>query len=107
MTTLTTSSRFGTFRQGSDYEQATARVHQWVCDRFQLANDAVVMVSEVSCQVPGCPPIETAIVIWTDDDTCYRTKIFKPVAEVVEDDLPPKWYLPAMYDDGTIWCSCC
>ncbi|MFM1815073.1 MAG: hypothetical protein RLZ98_1768 [Pseudomonadota bacterium] len=96
-----------TFRQGAGHLGAVERVAGWVRARFALPAEAVVLVSEVSCQLPGCPPVETMVVIWTDADTRYRTKFFKPVAEVTEEDLPPKWYLPALYDDGTIWCSCC
>lgn len=96
-----------TFRKGSEHLEAIERVSSWVRARFALGEEAVVMVSEVSCQLPGCPPVETAVAFWTNEATRYRTKIFKPVADVTEDDLPPKWYLPAMFDDGTIWCSCC
>jgi hypothetical protein len=28
-------------------------------------------------------------------------KIFKPISDVVEDDLPPRWYKVAMIDDGS------
>ena len=96
-----------TFRKGPDHLAATKRVTGWVRTRFALPDETVVLVSEVSCQLEGCPPIETVIAFWTDEDTRYRYKIFKPVADVTEEDLPPKWYLPALYDDGTIWCSCC
>ena len=96
-----------TFRKGPDHFAAIERVAGWVRTRFALSDETVVMVSEVSCQLEGCPPIETVIAFWTDEDTRYRHKIFKPVVEVAEDDLPPKWYMPALYDDGTIWCSCC
>lgn len=100
-------SVLSTFRKGPDHLTAIERVGGWVRARFGLGEEAVVMVSEVSCQLPGCPPVETVVAFWTDEETRYRTKIFKPVALVTEDDLPPKWYLPALYDDGTIWCSCC
>jgi hypothetical protein len=99
-----TGPLFSTFRKGPDHLAASERVTGWVRARFALAEEAVVLVSEVSCQLPGCPPVETMIAIWTDPETRYRTKIFKPVADVTEDDLPPKWYLPALVDDGSIWC---
>ena len=41
------------------------RVRDWTQTRFKLADDETVMVSEVACGVPGCPPIETHIVFWT------------------------------------------
>ena len=71
-----------------------------------------VMVMQVACQDPGCVPIETAIIIVfpkMDDDEkellpglpqsaggSYKTKILKPMAEVVTPDdvldaLPPSF----------------
>jgi nitrate reductase delta subunit len=54
-----------------------------------------------------CPPIETVIAFWTGEGTRYRFKIFKPVADVVEDDLPVFWLLPSLIDYGDLGCDCC
>lgn len=67
---------------------ALDRVRAWTQARFKLADDETVMVSEIACSVPGCPPIETHVVFWTTAGR-HHFKIFKPLAETVEDDLPP------------------
>src|SRR5256885_12878890 len=52
--------------------------------------------SEVACALPGCPPLETVVAFWTDADTRHHFKVFKPVAEVAPDDLPPAWLKNAL-----------
>ncbi len=72
-----------------------------------LEAGTAVIVMEVSCNAPGCVPLETAVMIvfphgWVEGivpakvigDGTYRTKILKPMAEVDEKDvesaLPPE-----------------
>jgi hypothetical protein len=98
---------FQSFRKSPREREAIARVSGWTTARFALSASATVMVAEVNCQVPGCPPIETVVAFWTDPDTRYRFKIFKPVAEIIEDDLPVSWLLPSLLDEEDLGCDCC
>ena len=82
------------------------RVREWMLARFKLAEDDTVMVSEVACGVPGCPPVETHIVFWTAAGR-HHFKVFKPLAEVVEDDLPPAFMKNALIWAEGLECSCC
>lgn len=86
---------------------ALERVRQWTRVRFALAEPATVLVTEVACGLPGCPPIETVIAFWVDGRR-HHWKVFKPAAEVVEDDLPPSWMKPALAvpDDVEVDCGC-
>jgi hypothetical protein len=92
-------------RRSPEHLRALGRVSDWVRMRFMLG-EAAIMVAEVSCAVPGCPPIETVIAFWLNERR-YHFKVFKPVAEVAEDDLPPRWYLPALAVSDDFECSCC
>jgi nitrate reductase molybdenum cofactor assembly chaperone NarJ/NarW len=74
---------------------ALDRVHEWTRARFKLTDDETVMVSEIACSVPGCPPIETHVVFWTGAGR-HHFKIFKPLAEAREDDLPPAFMKNAL-----------
>ena len=98
---------FGNVHRDPEHHEATARVEAWVRARFSLGAASAVMVAEVECQMPGCPPIETIAAFWGEDETRYRFKIFKPVADVVEDDLPVSWLLPSLVDYGELGCDCC
>jgi hypothetical protein len=81
-------------------------VRDWARERFALAPDEAVMVSEMSCAVPGCPPIETHIVFWTALGR-HHFKVFKAVADVIEDDLPPAFMKNALVAIEGIDCDCC
>ena len=87
--------------------EEAARVADLVRGRFALPVAAVIVASELRCAVPGCPPVETAVLIWDEAGTRYRLKVFRRLAEVTEADLPPRWYLPAMVDEGDVDCGCC
>jgi nitrate reductase delta subunit len=78
-----------------DHGPALNRVRDWTQRRFALAVDAALMVSEVTCAVPGCPPVETHIVFWTELGR-HHFKIFRPLAEVIEGDLPPAFMKNAL-----------
>jgi nitrate reductase delta subunit len=88
-----------------EHTAALDRVRGWVRERFALG-DTAILVAEVACAVPGCPPIETVIAFWSDERR-YHFKVFKPVAEVAESDLPPAWYKPALSVPDDFECSCC
>jgi nitrate reductase delta subunit len=85
---------------------ALARVREWTRERFALAEDTTILVSELACTIPGCPPVDTVIAFWTDEGR-HHFKVFKPVAEVVPDDLPPKWMKNALVVPEGADCDCC
>jgi nitrate reductase delta subunit len=78
-----------------DHGAALDRVRDWTRARFALADDETIMASEIACSVPGCPPIETHVVFWTGAGR-HHFKIFKPIADAVEDDLAPAFMKNAL-----------
>jgi nitrate reductase delta subunit len=85
---------------------ALERMRDWTRARFALGGDDTVMVSEIACAVPGCPPIETHVVFWTQAGR-HHFKLFKPLAEVIEGDLPPAFMKNALVWAEGLACSCC
>jgi hypothetical protein len=85
---------------------AADRVLDWARTRFALTDEETVMVSEMACGVPGCPPIETHLVFWTAAGR-HHFKIFKPLADVIEDDLPPAFMKNALIALEGVDCDCC
>jgi nitrate reductase delta subunit len=85
---------------------AVDRVCDWTRTRFALTDEETVMVSEVACGVPGCPPVETHLVFWTAAGR-HHFKIFKPLAAVIEDDLPPAFMKNALIALEGVDCDCC
>ena len=96
----------GFSKKGPGNSVALDRVRDWTRARFALTGDDTVMVSEVACGVPGCPPIETHLVFWTAAGR-HHFKIFKPLAAVVEDDLPPAFMKNALVALEGVDCDCC
>jgi hypothetical protein len=90
-----------------EHAAALDRVREWTRERFVLTEDAAILVSEVSCALPGCPPRETVVAFWTESERRHQFKLFKPVAEVVMDDLPPRWLKDALAAIEGLGCECC
>jgi hypothetical protein len=87
--------------------EALARVREWTRARFDLLEDAAILVSEVACGLPGCPPVETVVAFWTADATRHQFKIFKPVQEVAADDLPYAWLKDSLAVPEGFEYECC
>lgn len=86
--------------------EAIERLRGWTRARFGLPEEAVVSVMQVECVQPGCPPLETVVVFWSAPGVRHQFKLFKTVAEVEEDDLPPWWMKNAIIA-GPEDISCC
>jgi nitrate reductase delta subunit len=86
---------------------ALDRVREWTRARFNLPDDNAMLVAEVACGLPGCPPLETVVAFWTGADTRHQFKIFKRVEEVAEDDLPPAFMKNALIVDEESGFECC
>jgi|SRR5215470_6162489 len=94
------------FRKRAEHRQALDRVSEWTRERFGLTDEATILVSEIACALPGCPPLETVVAFWTNDRR-HHFKLFKPVAEVVYDDLPFAWLKDALVVPEGFECDCC
>ncbi|HTY69394.1 MAG TPA: hypothetical protein VMH36_22255 [Alphaproteobacteria bacterium] len=90
-----------------DHGDALRRVREWTRTRFGLSHDAMILVSERDGTVPGGPAVETVVGFWTDRETRHHFRIFKPVAEIVPDDLPFAWLKDALAVSPDWQCECC
>ena len=97
----------GFIKKSPEHAAALDRVREWTRARFKLPDDAAIVVAEVVCVLPGCPPLETVIAFWTEGERRHHFKVFKPVAEVTAEDLPPAWYKPALAVSDDFECECC
>ena len=95
------------FKQGPEHLAAIARVKEWTRARFKLPQEATILVSQVTCALPGCPPLETVVAFWTEADRRHHFRLFKPVREVVYDDLPYAWLKDALLTPQDFDCQCC
>lgn len=65
----------------------TGQLKAWVRERLGLAGDAVVMVTELRCTEPGCPPLETVIAVLDGPGSKRQYKLHKGVADVTPEDV--------------------
>jgi nitrate reductase delta subunit len=83
-----------------------ARVREWTRERFKLSGEDAILVSEIACKLPGCPPLETAIAFWSGGQR-HHFKLFKRVVEVKFDDLPYPWMKDDLIVPEGFECECC
>jgi hypothetical protein len=88
------------------YYEALGRVREWTRERFALPADAAILVSEIACGLPGCPPLETVVAFWIDE-TRHHFKFFKPLREISFEDFPPAWLRAALAVPDGFECDCC
>lgn len=63
------------------------QVKSWVQDQLSLPEDAVVMVTELRCTEPGCPPLETVIAVLNGPGSKRQYKLHKGVSDVTREDI--------------------
>jgi nitrate reductase delta subunit len=76
----------GLTKQSPGISAEQERVRTWAREHFNIPENESIMVSELPCSDPGCPPVETHLVFWKQGGR-HQFKVFKPLAEVVPDDL--------------------
>lgn len=63
------------------------RIKIWARTTWALSDDATIMVTELECREPGCPPIETVIALLEGPGKITQHKIHKPAAEILLSDV--------------------
>ncbi|TAL76900.1 MAG: hypothetical protein EPN76_09725 [Burkholderiaceae bacterium] len=99
--------KLGSFKKEAAHLGHIERVKALTRERFELSANAPILVSELACGSPGCPPLETAVTFWTSDITRHHFKVFKPTAQVIADDLPFRWMKNAIILPNEVGCDCC
>src|SRR5690242_15545810 len=82
--------RAGAFSHEPGQLEAIGRLKDGTRAHFDLDPDAVIMVAQLACTRPGCPPLETLVAFWIEGRR-HRFKIFKPMTDVDRSDFPPAW----------------
>jgi hypothetical protein len=67
----------------------TREIKRWVTELLDLPEDESVMVAELACHEPGCPPVETVISIHSAGKPARVHKLHRSAAEITRADLLP------------------
>ena len=64
-----------------------ACIKAWARMLWALSDETTVMVTELECREPGCPPIETVIAVLEGPGRTTQYKIHKAADEVSQADV--------------------
>jgi len=65
---------------------AMAALKRWVREALALGDDDTVMVTELTCREPGCPPLETVVAVLRGPGRTWQFKVHTPVAALTDAD---------------------
>ena len=72
---------------GSGDRDALVRVRGWARELWRLSDEDSLLVTELACSEPGCPPRETVFVIAPAGRPTVQRKLHRPVADVTREEL--------------------
>ena len=67
--------------------EAVARVKAWARAALGTGEEVALAVNEIACLDPGCPGLETVILVMSPGERTRAFKITKALDEVVEQDV--------------------
>jgi hypothetical protein len=68
-------------------EESRRRIREWVLASFPLTPDDTVLVTELRCHEPDCPPVETVIGVLRPGHDARQYKIGKAPPDVLYEDV--------------------
>ncbi|MCU0758015.1 MAG: hypothetical protein MUF07_02290 [Steroidobacteraceae bacterium] len=71
-----------------------AAVRDWTCATLGLGESATVLVTELSCAEPGCPPREVVIAVFAPHAPRRQCRIHCALAELDESRVRAAWLAP-------------
>lgn len=72
---------------GRENAGRTKQIKRWVRELWSLSDATTVMVSELQCAEPGCPPRETIIAVFEAGGVSHQSRLHKAIVEVSEKDI--------------------
>ncbi|HEY4120267.1 MAG TPA: hypothetical protein VGM56_20520 [Byssovorax sp.] len=66
---------------------AARQIKGWVREALALGDDVTILVSELTCKEPGCPPVETVIAVFRGPDDTTKYTVHRASADVTRDDV--------------------
>lgn len=69
----------GLNRTSSEHASKGRQIKEFVRQKLALSDDATVLVTELQCSEPGCPPLETVIAILGLHGQKLQRKIHEPM----------------------------
>lgn len=62
-------------------------IKTWVRELLPLAPETSILVTELACTEPGCPPLETVVAVLKGPGENVQQKIHRSVVEITKEDI--------------------
>jgi hypothetical protein len=69
----------------------TRDIKEWVRAAACAPDDATIMVSELSCSEPGCPPFEVVMAVLRTGESPVQKKLHMRLADLSQEDVTRAW----------------
>jgi hypothetical protein len=74
-------------KSGLSAGKSARQIKGWARELLAPGEAATIIVSELRCTEPGCPPVETVIAVLRGPGDTRQFKIHRPSAEVTREDV--------------------
>ena len=58
-----------------------------ISNKYELSDNTIISIAELSCHEPDCPQIETVITVRYENGSMKNWRVAKPISEVEETDI--------------------
>ena len=58
-----------------------------ISNKYELSDNTIISIAELSCHEPDCPPIETVITVRYENGSMKNWRVAKAISEVEETDI--------------------
>ena len=58
-----------------------------ISNKYELSDNTIISIAELSCHEPDRPPIETVITVRYENGSMKNWRVAKPISEVEETDI--------------------
>lgn len=83
--------RLAVLKRNAGLAGASHSIKQWVTELLELAEHERVMVSELACHEPGCPPIETVVVVLRGPGDTVMRKFHRRAHDLTRAEIEAAW----------------
>ncbi|MDH6574446.1 hypothetical protein [Kitasatospora sp. MAP5-34] len=77
-----------------------AALKKHVREQFDLAEDDTVLLSQLDCTEPGCPPVETVVAVLPASGGTRRWTLHHPIDEITPELLTQTLAGPPVTSEG-------
>lgn len=78
-------------RDAARRAEAAARIKDWTRAALGLDGETRVLVHELACSRPNCPPRETVILVVPAEAAPFKLALHSAMGDIVEADLALAW----------------